>query len=86
MFYYCPQLDGLSLSEVFLDRRVRSYLPSLYNRVDLKTGKDARQKKTLKLQKKSIRNHKPLPHTKVMKWVLKLENSSILVKSLPIKD
>ena len=59
-FNQSPRADGYSPSELFLGRRIRSYLPTLDNTVDIEAGKAARERTDL-IVKDKTRNHSPVP-------------------------
>ena len=58
-FNQAPREGGYSPSELFHGRRVRSYLPSLDDTIDVNKGKLARELKDIVI-KNATKNHKPL--------------------------
>ena len=58
-FNQAPREDGYSPSELFHGRRMRSYLPSIDNTVDVEKGKAKRELKDM-VVKNAKKNNKPL--------------------------
>ena len=58
-FGQAPREDSYLLSELFHGRRVRYFLPSLDNTIDINKGKAAREMKDL-VVKNATKSHKPL--------------------------
>lgn len=63
-FNPAPREDGYSPSEIFHSRRVRSYLPSLDDTVDVDKCKEARKQKDM-VVKNTTKTHKPLKPLKL---------------------
>ena len=74
-FNQYPRQDGYSPSELFHGRRVRSFLPTLDDSVDLEEGKAAREKRDL-VTKRDKQSTKPLPPLKTgdMCYHIKLDS------------
>ena len=63
-FNQAPREDGYSLSELFHRRRVRSYLPTLDDTVNVKKGKAKSELKDL-VVKNATKTHKPVRQLQV---------------------
>ena len=58
-FNQAPREDGYSPSELFHGRRMRSYLPSIDDTVDVEKGKAKRELKDM-VVKNATKTHKPI--------------------------